>query len=106
MAWWRQKKVWLIITLIVVAVLVLIFGVANKKLASSINKSQPSEAAVDEQSLPKFIQADWIDLQYVASISKFRSAMGRGYPDKHEECRSMKHYFNLIYDRKNFPYSP
>ncbi len=50
-------------------------------------------SAVDENNLPKFIQADFIDLDKVASISKFRSASGHDFSAHGETCRSMKHYF-------------
>lgn len=51
-------------------------------------------AAVDENYLPKFIQADFIDLDKIASISKFRSASGHDFSSHGETCRSMKHYFS------------
>src|SRR3990167_11035872 len=46
--------------------------------------------------LPQFIQADFIDLEKVASISKFRSGSGHDFSKgSGETCRSMKHYFNV-----------
>jgi hypothetical protein len=41
----------------------------------------------------EFIQADFIDLSRIYSISKFRSGMGLDYSGGGESCRNMKHYF-------------
>lgn len=49
---------------------------------------------IDEKNLPKIIQADWIDLNRVSYISKFRSGSGHDFSGNGETCRSMKHYFN------------
>jgi hypothetical protein len=43
--------------------------------------------------IPQIVEADYIELQKVAAISKFRSAVGHDYSDDFETCRSMKHYF-------------
>lgn len=51
---------------------------------------------VDTSNLPRFIQADWIDLSRIGSISKFRSGSGHDFSGNGETCRSMKHYFNVI----------
>src|SRR3990172_3261597 len=45
-------------------------------------------------SLPQFIEADFIDLDKIYSISKFRSGSGHDFSGNGEKCRSMKHYFN------------
>lgn len=50
---------------------------------------------IDENNLPQFIQADFIDLDKIYSISKFRSGSGHDFNDGSETCRSMKHYFNV-----------
>ena len=48
-----------------------------------------------ESENPQFIQADFIDLSRIDSISKFRSGSGHDFSKgKGETCRSMKHYFN------------
>lgn len=59
--------------------------------------------------LPKFIQADFIDLDKIYSISKFRSGSGHDFSSSGEKCRSMKHYFNtqdtrekmIFFDKNN-----
>ena len=48
---------------------------------------------VDEQGIPPFITSDYIDLDAIARISRFRSGEGHSYTDDFETCRSMKHYF-------------
>jgi len=47
-----------------------------------------------DNNLTQFIQADFIDLDRIYSISKFRSGSGHDYSGNGETCRSMKHYFN------------
>lgn len=48
---------------------------------------------IDVNNPPKFIQADFIDLDKVTSITKFRSGWGHTYAANGEQCRSMKHEF-------------
>jgi hypothetical protein len=50
--------------------------------------------------VPQFIQADFIDLDKVFSISKFRSGSGHDFSGNGEQCRSMKHYFNTQENRE------
>jgi hypothetical protein len=42
---------------------------------------------------PKFISVNYIELDKIERISKFRSGIGHNYSDDSETCRSMKHYF-------------
>lgn len=44
---------------------------------------------------PKFLQADFLDLDKVAAITKFRSGWGHNYAGNGETCRSMKHEFQF-----------
>lgn len=48
---------------------------------------------------PQFITDDWINLDKIASISKFRSQAGHEYNDIYEKLSSQKHYFqpNVTY---------
>jgi hypothetical protein len=48
---------------------------------------------VDAWGIPKFVRHNYIDLDRIARISKFRSSVGHDYSDDFEHCRSMKHYF-------------
>jgi hypothetical protein len=43
--------------------------------------------------VPILVEANYIELDKIASISKFRSGAGHDYSDSFESCRSMKHYF-------------
>ncbi|HPO14601.1 MAG TPA: PASTA domain-containing protein [Candidatus Hydrogenedentes bacterium] len=48
---------------------------------------------------PKFITADYVHAENIASISYFRSSAGHSYAEGTlESCRSMKHYFHLYPD--------
>lgn len=48
---------------------------------------------VDANGIPKFVGVDYIELDNIYRISKFRSGIGHDYSDDFESCRSMKHYF-------------
>lgn len=48
---------------------------------------------VDASGIPRFVNFNYIELDSIASISKFRSGVGHDYSDDFESCRSMKHYF-------------
>ena len=48
---------------------------------------------VDVYGMPQFVVADYIELEHISRISKFRSAEGHDYSDDFESCRNMKHYF-------------
>ena len=52
---------------------------------------------VDENNLPKLIQANVVNPNLVVSVSKFRSGAGHSNPGWPEACRSMKHYIT-VYD--------
>ena len=45
------------------------------------------------EDVAKIASADFIDLDKIGHISRFRSGKGHDYPDGYEECRSMKHYY-------------
>lgn len=51
--------------------------------------------SVDADHPPHFIEADFVDLDRITAISKFRSGAGHDYSyGSDETCRSMKHYFS------------
>jgi hypothetical protein len=68
-------------------------------LAASCSKSKPTSNTkddtydVDANGIPKFVKVDYIELEKIYRISKFRSSEGHDYWDDFEKCRSMKHYF-------------
>lgn len=55
------------------------------------------QSNLDENNLPKIVQADFIDLDRINVISKFRSGAGHDFSYGDETCRSMKHYFYSSY---------
>lgn len=48
---------------------------------------------IDKQGIPKFVGFNYIELEKIYRISKYRSSVGHDYSDAFEHCRSMKHYF-------------
>jgi hypothetical protein len=42
---------------------------------------------------PHFVTTNYIEIDKIGRISKFRSSAGHDYHDDFEQCRSMKHYF-------------
>lgn len=48
---------------------------------------------VEEQGIPRFVKTDYIELEKIYCISKFRSSVGHDYSDSFESCKSMKHYY-------------
>ncbi len=65
--------------------------------ASEIVPVTPAPTAenydVDAAGIPRFVLFDYIDLDKISRISKFRSGIGHSYADDFESCRSMKHYY-------------
>ncbi|MFA5803068.1 MAG: hypothetical protein WC879_00365 [Melioribacteraceae bacterium] len=43
--------------------------------------------------IPQFVNSDYIELNKICQISKFRSGIGHDYSDDFEHCRSMKYYY-------------
>lgn len=48
---------------------------------------------IERDGIPKFVATDYIELDLIHRISKFRSSIGHDYSDAFESCRSLKHYF-------------
>jgi hypothetical protein len=48
---------------------------------------------IDKDGIPKFVSTNYIELDKIFRISKYRSSIGHDYSDAYEHCRSMKHYF-------------
>lgn len=82
---WRSSR-WVLLALVILALAAVIFKF----------KSSTSSSVGESENPSQFIQADWIDLDRIASISKFRSGSGHDFSQgTGETCRSMKHYFNV-----------
>jgi len=48
---------------------------------------------VNSKGIPRFVGTDYIELDKIGRISRFRSGEGHDFSDDFESCRSMKHYF-------------
>ncbi len=58
------------------------------------NTANPSDIwDIETNGIPKFVNHDFIELEKVKRVSKYRSSEGHDYSDAFEHCRSMKHYF-------------
>lgn len=55
---------------------------------------KPDET-IEGSGAPQFVQADFIELDKIVALSKFRSGSGHDFSSGGETCRSMKHYFNV-----------
>lgn len=53
---------------------------------------------IEEQGIPRFVKTNYIELNRIEQVSKFRSSEGHDYSDSYEDCRSMKHYFRPYFD--------
>lgn len=76
----------------IVGVLV-VLGALGAAYFGFIREQTGFGVVVDVNNPPKFIQADFIDLSKIYSISKYRSGEGHDFSGNGETCRSMKHYF-------------
>lgn len=81
---------------IVLIVAVILVGVVSFIIGPTENNRQNDTTAPQN-----LIQADFIDLDRIFSISKFRSGSGHDFSQGSDEtCRSMKHYFNVQWTRE------
>lgn len=79
---------WVVIILVLVVV-----GGVGYFVFTTLREKVGLGIKVDVNNPPKFIQADFIDLSKIYSISKYRSGEGHDFSGNGETCRSMKHYF-------------
>ncbi len=83
------KKKILIIVGALAGILVIAFGILIvPHMGIGVNLNNP----------PKFIQSDFIDINKIFAISKYRSGAGHDFSGNGETCRSMKHYYTQQYD--------
>ena len=87
---WRTWKIWVGLILAII----LIAGIGFFKLGGGAG-------SIDIEKPKQFIQAEFIDLSRIGSVSKYRSGAGHDYAANGETCRSMKHYFTPITDPTN-----
>lgn len=96
--WWLWST--LIIVIVIFFVLYKIFfpkPEPNKIITNSNRVDSPEISTIDPDHPPQFIQADFVELDKVYDISKFRSGFGHDFSYlSGETCRSMKHYFSAM----------
>jgi hypothetical protein len=80
------------ICFVLVTVLLCATGCDKKKQESS-PVSLPMDSVIAIPTIPHFVGTEYIELNKIGRISKFRSSVGHDYHDDFEQCRSMKHYF-------------
>jgi hypothetical protein len=76
------KWILLIILLAVISVIAFLISLQDFQLTDN-----------DREHPPQFIEADFIDLSKVYTISKYRSGMGHSTDDSVEKCRSLRHIY-------------
>lgn len=86
------RRFWWLIIILAIILLGIIFYIVKPPKNNSQNDTALSQ---------NLIQADFIDLDRIYSISKFRSGSGHDFSQGSDEtCRSMKHYFNVLWTRE------
>lgn len=75
--------------MLMIAGIMLVAGCSKKSTSPTENETYN----VDANGIPKFAAVDYIELDKIYRISKFRSSVGHSYWDDFESCRSLKHYF-------------
>lgn len=80
-----------------VVVLAILLGLScNKAKEDSSPVSIQTDTTTTAGTL-HFVTTNYIELDKIGRISKFRSLAGHDYHDDFEQCRSMKHYFEPKY---------
>lgn len=74
-------------------VLLVLVGISSYFVFNFVREKTGLGVKIDVNNPPKFIQADFIDLSKIYTVSKFRSGDGHDFSGNGETCRSMKHYF-------------
>jgi len=73
------------------------YSVKAYDAVGNISHGQPDECTKTfnsiQNGIPQFVDKNYIELDKIHRISKFRSGIGHDYSDNFESCRSMKHYF-------------
>jgi hypothetical protein len=73
--------------------LLLIFSTSIGFYACSDSEDDPTPKKEDSEIVSKIVSNNYIELDKIEKISRFRSGEGHDYSDSNEKCRSMKHYF-------------
>ena len=87
---------WLVV--LCLSVLIAVFIIMCDESDKGVNETEEIDEDngtydVDANGIPQFVNVDYIELNKIHQISKFRSGIGHDYSDDFESNRSMKHYF-------------
>jgi hypothetical protein len=87
-------KVFAVIAVFLILVAGYGFACNDDERSTGLGKgSEDTDDGEGNDSIPQFVTENYIDLDSIARISRFRSGVGHSYTDNFETCRSMKHYF-------------
>lgn len=75
-----------------VLIAVVLFSSCHEEINTIVHPPAPTGDSLTTAPL-RFITKDYIELNTIERISKFRSGIGHDYRDDAESCRSMKHYY-------------
>ncbi|MCD6117176.1 hypothetical protein J7K93_09190 [bacterium] len=94
----NKKTKWFMLTFLVFTpILMLVFCTKSSNMVvvenNDLNQQTFKSTGGDSVDVPEFVDVNYIELDKIHRISKFRSAEGHDYSDDFESCRSMKHYF-------------
>lgn len=73
--------------------LITLISCGCRKTTGGTSPHETADSLVSPQPPPHFVSTNYIELDKIGRISKFRSSAGHDYHDSFEQCRSMKHYF-------------
>jgi hypothetical protein len=88
-----MKKLILISEILALILIPFLFRLTACHKDSDDSPSTTDVWDIDKDGIPKFVPTNYIELDKISRISKFRSSEGHDYSDAFEHCRSMKHYF-------------
>ena len=87
----RKRILNQVLMLFLSSLIVLMTGCSKK--SDKTEKPASDIWDIDKSGIPKIVGTNYIELDKIYRISKFRSSFGHDYSDAFEHCRSMKHYF-------------
>lgn len=88
-----MKKLIVISEILALILIPFLFRITGCHMDNDNPPSKNDVWDIDKDGIPKFVGTNYIELDKIYRISKFRSSVGHDYSDAFEQCRSMKHYF-------------
>ena len=93
----RDFLKWILFFILISSALLLVLCTESNNMIivneNDLNQQTFKSTSSDPLDLPEFVDVNYIELDKIHRISKFRSGEGHDYSDDFESCRSMKHYF-------------